>query len=1040
MTVAPADRLQLDLAFREALRERSWDRGLELALHLCQEEPDEPGGWFWKATFLWRLGRVAEAGVAARRAVLLGPEDAEARRLAAELARLPAVPGPPAAAPEVLLPTLVDATPTPQPARDTAAAGSLTFSPGKVIAGRWEVRGSARGGMGEVLFVYDRELGRMQAVKTPLPDQLASEEGRARFVREAEAWIALGLHPNTCAAYFVHELGGVPRLFIEYVDGSTLDDWLRAHRDATVPVRLDLAIQLAAGMQHAHTFAWEDEAGGEHRGIVHRDLKPGNVLVGHDGGVRITDFGLVGRPGLTSMTVPPAAPTALRRQGVTAATGTWGTLTMGDTLMGTPPYMPPEQWDGAHLVGPAGDLYAAGCILYEMFCGRRPFVLEGAAALASPEVRLAQWERLHRSVPPPDPLVLAPGLDTELAGLMRRCLDKQPGRRPGGFAELRVALAAVYARVAGHPYPRREPEATALLADTLNNQGVSFVTLGQPRRAEAAWRRALAAQPHHVEASYNLTLLRWRGGCTDTEARSALAEVRRSHSATWRDEHLAGRLDLCLGEGEAARSCLLAAAEATSEWDVARDAALAVAAGLSPEDSQSWREVLAHLEPHAERLASDALAAGLQVLALTRLGEHAAARRAWEAATAAGLQVPSAPDELMARVVPGACLRRRVAGITTRVSAIAVSPDGRVAVLVTEDGRVCTVEPRTGEILRTLRPPRRAAALPGTPSRRPHPLRGRRRGTGGCLVAAAGRARAHPAGTARGARRPGGDAGRAVGGGAAGPKAASPSGRRRAAPGSAPGGRTQATAPASRRPRPAGCFPAVPTGWCGSGRCRRCGRWGRSTPVPGSPSPPWPPPRDLGRVLVASADRRLRVWGEGQVVGELGGHADRCTFVALSPTSGHALSASLDGSLRVMGPRTRGAGGGREGRGSGDGRELQLGPVHRDVGPRRRGIGAGLPALAVLPAWLGARPAPHRGRHPRAAEYLPLHPRPGRGTGRCRGVAGRPRDAGGGPRRRGVLARARGVGSAGAHPGAPALTARSGTPGRSGAAPPTPNG
>ena len=206
----------------------------------------------------------------------------------------------------------------------------------------------------------------------------------------------------------------------------------------------------------------------------------------------------------------------------------------------------------------------------------------------------------------PDPLDLVPGLDDELAGLMRRCLEKQPVRRPGSFAELRVALAAAYARVAGHPYPRREPEAAALLADTLNNQGVSFVTLDQPRRAEAAWRRALAAQPHHVEASYNLALLRWRGGGTDAEARSALAEVRRSHSATWRDEHLAGRLDLCLGELEAARSCLLAAAEATSEWDVARDAALAVAAGLSSEDSQPWREVLAHLEPHAERLASDA--------------------------------------------------------------------------------------------------------------------------------------------------------------------------------------------------------------------------------------------------------------------------------------------------------------------------------------------------------------------------------------------------------------------------------------------------
>jgi WD40 repeat protein/serine/threonine protein kinase len=898
VTVDPADRLQLDLAFREALRERHWDRGLELAAHLCREDPDEAGGWFWQATFLWRLGRIVEAGVSARRAVLLAPEDAEARRLAAELARLPAVPGPAAPPPEALLPTLVEATPTPPPARDTAAPGSLTFSPGKVIAGRWEVRGSARGGMGEVLFVYDRELGRMQAVKTPLPDQLASEEGRARFVREAEAWIGLGLHPNICAAYFVHELGGVPRLFIEYVDGSTLDDWLRAHRDATLALRLDLAIQLAAGMQHAHAFAWEDEAGGVHRGIVHRDLKPGNVLVGHDGGVRITDFGLVGRPGLGTMTVPPATPAASRPLAATAATGTWGTLTLGDTLMGTPPYMPPEQWDGAHLVGPAGDVYAAGCILYEVFCGRRPFVLEGAAALASPEVRFAEWERLHRSVSAPDPRDLLPGLDAELAGLMRRCLDKQPGRRPESFGELRAALATVYTRVAGHPYPRREPEAAALLADALNNHGVSFVTLAQPRRAESAWTRALTAQPHHVEASYNLALLRWRGGGTDAEARAALAEVRRSHSATWRDEHLAGRLDLCLGEWEAARSCLLAAAGTSSEWEVARDAALAVAASWASADPPPWREVLAHLEPHAERLTSDAVAAGLQVLALTRLGEHAAARRAWEEAVAAGLQVASVPDELLARIVPGACLRRRVGAVTTRVTAVAASPDGRVAVLLVEDGRVCAVEPRTGEVVRTLRP---AGERPRCLALHPD---------GDTLFLPGGAERVGIWSLRRGER----DRALQLQPGVLGALVVTPDGRWVVGLGSE-GSLTIWEAASGAR---VGSWRAH----AGYGTCLAVaspdrvlsgGADGvvRIWEVPaarevaaldarsGEPVSALATTADLARVVAATADRRLRVWEGGQLVADLGGHAERCTFLAIAPTSGYFVSAGLDGSVRI---------------------------------------------------------------------------------------------------------------------------------------------
>ncbi|MGV8039430.1 MAG: hypothetical protein AB2L07_04920 [Thermoanaerobaculaceae bacterium] len=131
---------------------------------------------------------------------------------------------------------------------------------------------------------------------------------------------------------------------------------------------------------------------------MHRDLKPANVLVTRDGQVRITDFGLVGRPGLSTLTIPPrpGLPASLPPA---AVSGSWSTLTMGDVLMGTPPYMPPEQWDGAHLVGPPGDVYAFGCILYELVAGRRPFQLEGGAEMLNAEVRLAAWERLHRAVP-----------------------------------------------------------------------------------------------------------------------------------------------------------------------------------------------------------------------------------------------------------------------------------------------------------------------------------------------------------------------------------------------------------------------------------------------------------------------------------------------------------------------------------------------------------------------------------------------------------------------------------------------------------------
>ena len=77
----------------------------------------------------------------------------------------------------------------------------------------------------------------------------ASADGRARFDREAEAWVALGIHPNICTAYYVQEIGGLPRLFIEYVDGGDLDQWLRSERTLSLAQRLDIAIQIARAME-----------------------------------------------------------------------------------------------------------------------------------------------------------------------------------------------------------------------------------------------------------------------------------------------------------------------------------------------------------------------------------------------------------------------------------------------------------------------------------------------------------------------------------------------------------------------------------------------------------------------------------------------------------------------------------------------------------------------------------------------------------------------------------------------------------------------
>ena len=225
------------------------------------------------------------------------------------------------------------------------------WTAGSVIDGRYEVHATARGGMAVVAIAFDRELWRMVAIKTPLPSMLATADGRARFQREAESWVALGVHPNICCAYYLQEIGGMPRLFIEYVDGGDLTEWLKREEKPGLEEKLDIAIQIASGLDYTNTFPWTDDDGVEHRGLVHRDVKPANVLLTSDGIARVTDFGLVRSHNVVEIEssedvrdqLDPTLPRAARPQD-SVATGSWQTVTAAGGLVGTPPYMAPELW------------------------------------------------------------------------------------------------------------------------------------------------------------------------------------------------------------------------------------------------------------------------------------------------------------------------------------------------------------------------------------------------------------------------------------------------------------------------------------------------------------------------------------------------------------------------------------------------------------------------------------------------------------------------------------------------------------------------
>ena len=238
-------------------------------------------------------------------------------------------------------------------ARRRAAVGRRTI-------GRFEVSEKlGEGGMGVVYAAHDPQLDRPVAIKLVLVDEVGVH-ARARLLREAQA-MAKVAHPNVVPIYEVGELGDELFVAMELVTGETLTSW---QRRAARPWREALPMYVAAGRGLAAAHAC---------GIVHRDFKPDNVLVGADGRPRVLDFGLA-----RSVTAPPEEPPAAGAAGAPSALDVQ--LTVAGSLMGTPPFMSPEQFRG-EVVGPASDQFSFAIAVYRALFGVAPFAGETMAEL-----------------------------------------------------------------------------------------------------------------------------------------------------------------------------------------------------------------------------------------------------------------------------------------------------------------------------------------------------------------------------------------------------------------------------------------------------------------------------------------------------------------------------------------------------------------------------------------------------------------------------------------------------------------------------------
>ena len=291
------------------------------------------------------------------------------------------------------------------------AATSLALSP--------RYRGTeliASGGMADVYVATDDSLDRVVAIKV-LNERFAGDpEIRARFTREARIAARLSIEPNVVTIFDVADVVGRPAIVMEFLPGGTL-------AERTSQGRIPPALALA----------WLEQAGraldaAHGHGVVHRDVKPANLMLGADGNVRVTDFGIARIAGDVS-------------------------LTSVGTILGTSGYMSPEQAVGGTAT-PASDRYALAVVAFELLSGRRPYLADTFAAEAA----------AHATAPIPAATGFDRSLPPQIDEVFERGLAKDPGQRYRSCAELVADLRAVFSDSAGTTVRLTPPVPGAVVA------------------------------------------------------------------------------------------------------------------------------------------------------------------------------------------------------------------------------------------------------------------------------------------------------------------------------------------------------------------------------------------------------------------------------------------------------------------------------------------------------------------------------------------------------------------------------------------------
>jgi len=331
-----------------------------------------------------------------------------------------------------------------------------TYPPGTRI-GQYEIASlPMMGGMGVVYFALDHgNNDRPVALKTFRPELLPDRAARDRFLREGTAWVELGSHPHIVRCYKVEYIDPTAFLVLELIakeqdmSDASLRSWLIPGHPLPLEQGLLFALQIARGMQHATEKI---------PGFVHRDLKPENILVGADklpgtniNRLRVTDFGLVKTIASSDISTV-GNENELKPNQVQFTRG-----------VGTPLYMAPEQWKGEP-VGVFTDVYAFGCILYEMLSGQ--FAANGESIT---ELQSSHFNRSHRSIPT--------NLPQNIEAFIVKCLALEPTQRYVNWNKITDEVERAYSQYNGLSVPRLD-EIRDLSHEERMQAGRSYTAIG----------------------------------------------------------------------------------------------------------------------------------------------------------------------------------------------------------------------------------------------------------------------------------------------------------------------------------------------------------------------------------------------------------------------------------------------------------------------------------------------------------------------------------------------------------------------------------